>query len=268
MSATGAAAAADALHGSASFASLPSEGSLVSPEGASHCAPGASPSSPSLSVSPLRGAPRASGAAAGLAAAAALPGGGGGGGESSSSPSKKGPWKPPNRRPPIAPVLTGSASSSALLSERAAKKAAAEAEAAEAAAAAAAGGGGSAASRAAAMEAARAAIANIKKHNAGAKLSEAPHLVRLNLEAARYRHNAEQHAVITFQHRVNERRARLEQGCGSKAERDRMLSNHSAEREEARADVLRSSIRSEMDMLEVLKKAGVRTFAGLADAWG
>jgi hypothetical protein len=198
-------------------------------------------------------------------------GGGGGGGHipniTGVAPSKKGPWKPPNRRPPIAPVISDSVTSSGMLSERSRKKAELEAAAAAAAVAAAAGGGGAEA-RAEAMEAARAAIANIKKQNAGAKLSEAPHLVRLALEAARYRHNADQHAVITFQHRVNERRARLEKGCGSKAERDRMLSNHCADREESRAYVLRASIRSEMDMLEVLKKANVRTFAGLADALG
>ena len=134
------------------------------------------------------------------------------------------------------------------------------------------GGGGvgvtSEAARAAAMESARKAIQMLKESNKGARLSEAPSLVRLALEEERYKHNAQLHKDITFQHRVNERRERLERGCGSKAERDRMLSNHAAEREESRREILRGSIRQEILMLEAIKKAGVRSFAGLADAWG
>ena len=122
--------------------------------------------------------------------------------------------------------------------------------------------------RARAAEAARKALKKIKESNKGAKLSEAPSLVRLALEVERFKHNAHLHKEISFQHRVNERRERLELGCGSKAERERMLAVHSADREESRKGVLRESIKTEMLMLEALKKNGVKTFAGLVDAWG
>jgi hypothetical protein len=156
------------------------------------------------------------------------------------------------------------------LEEKQAREKKALEEAAASALAAVGGGGGvsNESARAAAMESARKAIQMLKESNKGARLSEAPSLVRLALEEERYKHNAQLHKDITFQHRVNERRERLERGCGSKAERDRMLSNHAAEREESRREILRGSIRQEILMLEAIKKAGVRSFAGLADAWG
>ena len=144
-----------------------------------------------------------------------------------------------------------------------------EAAAAEAAAeAAAAAAGDSAEAREAAMRAAKASIKKLKESSKGPSLREAPSLVRLVVEGARHKQNERLHKEITFQHRVNEFRLRKEKGCGSQAEAERMLSVHAADREESRRDVLRSSIRMEMGMLEEIKKAGIKSFAGLADAWG
>ena len=177
------------------------------------------------------------------------------------------PWKP--NTPGVGSVIKVDLSSgvSSRMDEKKAREQKAQEEAA-AAAMAAVGVGASLEAQRAAAEAAKKALKNIRETNKGAKLSEAPSLVRLVLEAERFKHNAHLHKEISFQHRVNERRNRLELGCGSKAERERMLSIHSAQRVESRKEVLRESIRTEMQMLEAIKKAGVKTFAGLADAWG
>ena len=185
------------------------------------------------------------------------------------APAAKGapPWKPntPHRGSINATGPAGGGGGPTRLEEKRAREQAAAEAAAEAAAAAA---GGGAEARAAAMESARKALQKVKESNKGPSLREAPSLVRLAVEAARHRHNEQLHKDITFQHRVNERRVRLEAGCGSKAEAARMLSVHSAQREVSRRDVLRGSIRAEQAMLGELKKAGIKSFAGLADAWG
>jgi hypothetical protein len=130
------------------------------------------------------------------------------------------------------------------------------------------GGAGGAEARRAAMAAAAAAIERMKVSNKGPRMSEAPHAIRNVLEAARYKGNGELHRLISFEHRVEERRLRLEALCGSNAERERMMSVHSASREETRRELLRASIRREHDMLKEIKKAGVKSFAGFADAFG
>lgn len=141
-------------------------------------------------------------------------------------------------------------------------------EAAAIAAIAASGGAGGAEARRAAMAAAAAAIERMKVTNKGPRMSEAPHAIRNVLEAARYKGNGELHRLISFEHRVEERRLRLEALCGSNAERERMMSVHSASREETRRELLRASIRREHEMLQEIKKAGVKSFAGFADAFG
>jgi hypothetical protein len=125
-----------------------------------------------------------------------------------------------------------------------------------------------AAARAATMAAAQAAIKNMKLSAKGPQLSEAPHAIRAKLEMARFIANGQLHKSITFEHRVEERRVRLEGLTSSVAEADRMKSVHSAQREETRRSLLRETIRKERAMLDVLKKEGVKNFAGLADAMG
>jgi hypothetical protein len=177
------------------------------------------------------------------------------------------PWKPntPHKGSINATGPAGGGGGPTRMEEkRQREEAAAMAAAAEAAEAA----GGSTEARAAAMASAQKALQKVKESNSGPSLREAPSLVRLAIEGARHTHNAQLHKDITFQHRVNERRVRLEAGCGSKAEAERMASVHAADREESRREVLRGSIRMEMAMLEQLKKSGVKSFAGLADAWG
>lgn len=125
-----------------------------------------------------------------------------------------------------------------------------------------------AAARTATMAAAQAAIKNMKLSAKGPQLSEAPHAIRAKLEMARFIANGQLHKSITFEHRVEERRLRLEGLTSSIAESDRMKSVHSAQREETRRSLLRETIRKERAMLDVLKKEGVKNFAGLADAFG
>ena len=180
---------------------------------------------------------------------------------------KSAPWKPstPHKGSIHAAGPAGGGAGLSRLEEKRQRELAAAEAAAEAAAAAA---GGGAEARAAAMETARKALKAVKESNKGPSLREAPSLVRLVVEGVRYRQNMVLHKAITFQHRVNERRVRLEAGCGSKAEAERMLSVHAADREESRRDVLRGSIKAEKEMLLEIKKCGIRSFAGLADAWG
>jgi hypothetical protein len=130
------------------------------------------------------------------------------------------------------------------------------------------GGAGGVAAREATMAAAAAALARIKLSTKGPSMSEAPHAIRNVLETARHKGNGMLHRLISFEHRVEERRLRLEALCGSNAERERMMSVHSASREETRRELLRHSIRREHDMLKEIKKAGVKNFCAFADAYG
>ena len=127
--------------------------------------------------------------------------------------------------------------------------------------------GGSRAARADAMAAAAAAIAKMQGA-AHHKLSKHPHLVRAELEAERFKHNASLQLKIAFQQRVEERRRRLEAQAGSRAELTRMLSVHAASREDTRRDVLRGAVLVEIDLVKKMKAMGVKSFAGLADAFG
>jgi hypothetical protein len=149
-----------------------------------------------------------------------------------------------------------------------AKKMKEQLEATALAASAAGGGSATVEAREAAMKAAEAALKRMKLDAKGPLLSAAPHAIRAKLETARYIANGELHKSITFEHRVEERRLRLEKLTSSKAEADRMMSVHSAQREETRRHLLRETIKKERAMLDALKKEGVKNFAGLADAWG
>lgn len=169
---------------------------------------------------------------------------------------------------PAAATPSGPASEAHSRAEMKAKKMKEQLEAAALAASAAGGGSATVEAREAAMKAAEAALKRMKLDAKGPLLSAAPHAIRAKLETARYIANGELHKSITFEHRVEERRLRLEKLTSSKAEAERMMSVHSAQREETRRHLLRETIKKERAMLDALKKEGVKNFAGLADAWG
>jgi hypothetical protein len=113
-----------------------------------------------------------------------------------------------------------------------------------------------------------AAKERIRRAKGDHSVGQHPNLVRGEMEVFRHKQNEVMHKKISFEHEVEDRRKRLEALCGSNAERTRMMSVHAASREDTRKDMLRATIKTEHEMLKEIKKLGVKSFAGMADAWG
>jgi hypothetical protein len=92
--------------------------------------------------------------------------------------------------------------------------------------------------------------------------------VRAELEALRFEQNAALQGRVAFETLVEKRRLRVESLAGSRAELERLRSQHLSQREDTRRDVLRSSLKAEIALVQKMKAMGVKSFAGLADAWG
>lgn len=98
-------------------------------------------------------------------------------------------------------------------------------------------------------------------------LRDKPHVARADLEALRYKQNSVIQSRIRFEGLVERRRQGRERVVGSQAELNRLQQVHFTERENVRRSIFRDVVKTEVEFLETMKRMGVRTVAGLADAF-
>lgn len=108
---------------------------------------------------------------------------------------------------------------------------------------------------------------NMTRHQDKHLLRDKPHVARAELEVLRYKQNAALQSRVRFEGLVERRRQGRERVVGSQAELNRLQQVHFTERENVRRSIFRDVVKTEVEFLEAMKRMGIRTVAGLADAF-